>query len=626
MKPSHLFTLSALGAALLGISTGAAADDTTLAPVVVTATRTPVTADDTLAAVTVISRAQIDTSGARDVGDLLRYYGGLNVPRYGGIGQLTSVSVRGASSDQTLVMVDGVAITEGSLGGANVQNLRPEDIDHIEIVGGPRSSLYGSSAIGGVINIITRRGGDSGTAVSLTAGGEGTLAGNVRNTISTDTSSATVSLGSFSTRGYAQFPDDGADRGYKNNDASMDLNYHKDDLTLRGRLQQNTGTDQYLGQPAPNYNTNAPVDQDFINTLGMFEASLQASENYKTTLRLSSYRDEINQNQLASVLDAGDPALFLNEKDFVHTRRNQADWQNDYNLPGNNLVTIGGTYTVEKVSGLSDGLGGEHVQHNTAVYIQDQWAWQAFSAQLAARQEHNEQFGKHATGELALGYAINKSNRLYATVGTGFRAPLANQLYGAFGANPNLQPELSVNREVGTKHELGDWTLGSAFFANDVKDLIASNSSTGFTYENVQQARFRGVELNAGFHHGGWSWLGKANYTSAINADTRAQLQRQPRRGANSSLDYQFETWSVGTEVAAQSMSAVGYAGPLPGYAVYNAHAAVALAKGVKLKLNLDNITNKRYGMEANGTLTDGNPEIYIAQPRLLSATLDVKF
>lgn len=622
MKPLYPFALTALAAALL--ATGARADDaaapsidpnaTELSPVVVTATRTPVTANDALAAVTVISHDQITQSGARDVGDLLSQFANVDVVRSGPLGQQTSIFMRGSSSTQTLVMVDGVRMNTGTSGEASIQNLRPEDIDHIEVVGGAGSTLYGADAIGGVINIITRTPNGKATDIDLTAGGERTVAGSVRQNFQADAFSGALNYGGMNTHGYPIFADADDRSGYRNTDGGGELDYHKDDLTVRGHFQVNAGEVGYL-------DFGAPVTQDFLDSLGTVETKFQVTPTYLTTLRLSFFHDHLNQNQ-------DDPYAFPTAYDFIYSTRRQADWQNDYTLPNNNLVTIGGTYKTEKVDELSYGSAYDQELGSTAGYIQDQFQAGHFSAQVGGRLEHDILFGQHETANLALGWAFDKANRVYASGGSAFRAPVGDELFNpGNGGNPLLQPEHSLNNEVGFHHEDSLLSLNADVYDNHVHNLITYDPNSGELF-NVDRTRLHGAELALGLHGQGWSWQNQAAYVRPEDEDTGQDLKRVPRRTLTSTLDGNWDRYSAGINVKAASESGNSAYDTivLPGYAVYGLHAGVKTGKHTTIRVNVDNLANKHYGQAASGLLADGDTRYYQAQPRLVSLTLNTSF
>jgi len=636
MKAHYLFTLTSLAAALLGLQQSAFADDTTdmtLSPVVVTATRTPVTADDTLASVTVINHDQIAESGARDVGDLLNYYAGVNVAREGGIGQQpTSIFLRGANSDQTLVLLDGVRMNDRTSGEADIQNISLATIDHIEIVKGPDSTLYGADAIGGVINIITRKASDTSTTLDLGAGTEHTQSADLRQNFSTDALSGSVNVGGIRTDGYPVFADSTVDNAYKNNNAGVNLNYQKNDLTLRGNFQSNTGNVQYYDD-----GTGASPAQRFSNTLGTVSATYKVSDYYQTTLRFSSFHDFNRQEQPEAVTEGAcvyPGQLYCSNiptaNDSANNTRREVDWQNDYVLPANNLVTLGGTWSEEKVDELSYGNTYDEAMSNTAAYLQDQFQHGAFSAQAGGRVQHDSVYGQHESGDLSLGWAFDKANRVYATLDTAFHAPTSDELYGP-DANPELKPEQSLNRELGYRHDDGFLSVQAAVYNNDVKDLIETvvvdpvNSISRDV--NVDVAHLRGGELSLGLHQGGWSWQNQASYTRAINAVTEQELTRRPREQLSSNLDYHTGRYNAGGTVVARGQSYDFSQYVIPGSAVLNLHAGMTVNRNLSLKLNLDNVANTHYALVSDYNVADNYAqESVVAQPRLVSVSARLTF
>lgn len=573
-----------------------------LMPVVtVTATRTPKLADETLASVIVIDREALESSSGMDLGEVIRFHSGIDIVRAGGAGQQTSIFMRGANSNQTLVMIDGVQVNPGTASIANIQNLRPDNVDRVEIVKGPRSSLYGSQAIGGVINIITKPSEKTATHVELGGGDNNTAFGNFRQSIRMGKLSASVNAGGIYTDGYPVFLESNEPRGHTNKESGADIGFQADNFSIRTRYQQNKGTTEYL--------SGAPVDQEFLNDLGLIEATYKASERISATLRLSNVRDEIDQNQ---------------SDDFAHTDRREADLKLDMAFPGNQLLTIGSTYTDSDVSAVIYGSGYASVVNNHAVYIQDQLQHGAFSLLVAGRHENHEAYGEHSTGELSVGYALNANNRIRASASTGYRTPDGNQLFG-FGGDPALEPEEAENLEIGSTHTFGNWQLGTAIFRNEVKNLIDFVEIGPWIYQlqNISSSRLEGAELSLNWQEANWSWKNQAGYTRAIDRDTEENLPRRPRQSFSSQLEFRQDRYSVGGTLLAKSHSKNSAFDDirLPGHAVLNVHASVKLDQNVKVRLNVENVTDKEYGLSANGA--DG---IYVSQPLTASASLILDF
>ena len=214
--------------------------------VVVTATRTSLAADKVSAPIIVIDRATIERSMATDLADLLKFHAGLDIARNGGPGQPTSVFIRGTESNHTLVMIDGVKINPGTAGGAALQQISPEMVERIEIVKGPRSSLYGSEAIGGVINIITLRKAQSGVSASLGAGRYATRDASFDGRISGESGSMGASVSWMETDGFPVQTDTDLDRGHDNRTANVFGELNLGEVLLSVRHWEAQGNTEYL--------------------------------------------------------------------------------------------------------------------------------------------------------------------------------------------------------------------------------------------------------------------------------------------------------------------------------------------------------------------------------------------
>jgi len=289
--------------------------------IVVTATRAETTLTDTIVPVTVIGRDRIEQSLATDLAELLRFEAGLDVGRNGGPGQATSIFMRGTESNHTLVLVDGVRINPGTIGSAALQHIDPEVIERIEIVRGSRSSLYGTDAIGGVINIITRRA----TANYVEAGGGtgsyGTQTGFLSGGMKASDSEFGLTVNWQATDGYAISPLSDIERGYDNLSANVygRRSFDIGDLTLRH--WRASGNVEYLDF------FQSPLDQDYVNSSSAIELDTALGETARSKLIISYIIDEIEQNQ---------------GEDFVRSERTAVDWQ--YSVDAGEHALAAGLY------------------------------------------------------------------------------------------------------------------------------------------------------------------------------------------------------------------------------------------------------------------------------------------
>ncbi|MGB5347760.1 MAG: TonB-dependent receptor plug domain-containing protein, partial [Woeseia sp.] len=291
----------------------AAADDV----IVVTATRSERALQDVIVPVTVINREQIEQAAASDVAELLRFEAGLDIGRNGGPGQASSIFLRGTESNHTLVLVDGVRINPGTIGGAALQNIAPEVIERIEIVKGARSSLYGTDAIGGVINIITRRAGAGYAEAGAGTGSFATQSAYTSVGASGLAGEFGVTLNAQQTDGYAIRTDSDVQRGYDNLSANVYGSREFGAATVNLRHWRASGRSEYLDFFL------APIDQDYRNESSALEIATPLGERAASRLLLSYMIDEIDQNQ---------------SPDFVLSRRMALDWQYSINLPGHSLA------------------------------------------------------------------------------------------------------------------------------------------------------------------------------------------------------------------------------------------------------------------------------------------------
>jgi vitamin B12 transporter len=376
------------------------ANDSIYDPIVVTATRTSSSADQVLATSTVISRKEIIESQALSVADVLRTKTGIDIASNGGPGQTSSIFIRGAESDHTLIMIDGVKINPGTIGVSAIQNIPLSMVDRIEVIMGPRSTLYGSDALGGVIQIFTRQG---------------------------ETAEAGWKFGSFNTQelsanyhrkdGDIRFGIDlsGArtDGFPTRSDASEDSPYKNDSINLKlGNTFGNTDLDfHYLGSRGRTDYYDfflTPVSQDYTNSTTSVIARINAMENWVSKIKLSYFKDDIQQRQ---------------STDYLKTSRYELDWQNDIVIGEANLVTAGIQSYRENAESLSFGTGFDEDTDIVGIYVQDQFELGANQVTAGLRYTDHSSFDGKPTGELSYGYQASQATKLIASFATGFRAP-----------------------------------------------------------------------------------------------------------------------------------------------------------------------------------------------------------
>ena len=572
------FTLRPCAASLLFISGVAVAAEQ---PIIVTATRTAQIADESLAPVIVIDRDQIERSQAVDVADLLREHAGLDIARNGGPGQPTSLFIRGTESNHVLVMVDGVKINPGTIGGAALQNIDPDLVERIEIVEGPRSTLYGSDAVGGVINIITRRAaaGLSGSAY-IGAGNYDTYKAGAGMHKGADDYRAGVDAGYTDSAGFPSQAASDIASGYHN--LSLNLYGSKRFGSTNVELShwQAGGTSDYLDFSL------VPISEDFANRVTALKLDAAPSDNWTATLRLSQAVDNIDQNE---------------SSDFAHTRRDTIDWQNDLQLDPKQLLTAGLYFAREHTSSSVFGSAFADDSNVKALYAQDDVSSGARRVLLAARYTDHDAFGGHTTWDAEYGYHFSPRTRFSAAVGTAFRAPDATDRFG-FGGDPNLQPETSRNIELGLHHQLASrQSLALSMFDNRIKNLIEYDIASN-KLMNIGRARIRGIEASYDIQTRPWGARIEAIAQNPHDEVNDEPLARRAKRTLTVSLFYDAGRYRVGAD-----WLATGKRKDSPFSDVYNAGyglltltAQTHLSKEWTLQGRLENVTDQSY------TLADG--------------------
>ncbi len=564
--------------------------------VVVTATRTAQTADASMASVQVITRDDIERAQANDVAELLRFFAGVDIGRNGGPGQATSVFIRGAESNHTLLLIDGVKANDATVGGAAWQNIDPSLIDHIEIVRGPRSSLYGSEAIGGVVQIFTRKpskGVSEGGSFGL--GSNNTVRGDARLSGSQGKVRGSVALSFQNTDGFQTLISQTGDRGYNNKTVNVDVGVDLGAVDVAFSTWATQGkTEYYAGFPP----FISPADQDFRNQVSALTLSATPVDNWNSRLKLSFAEDRISQNQSSDVAD---------------TERWAADWQNDIQLGEAQLLTVGAYAANENVDSVSFGTVVNKDKNITAFFGQDQVTLGQVSLLLASRYTDDEIFGTETTWNTTLGYRFTDSTSVYASAGTGYKAPSFFDLFG-FGGNAGLNPEKSTNYEVGIKHRISAGNQVSVTaFQNEIDDLINFVDPDGFAGPipgqniNIDKARIRGVEVEYHYALGRWSGYVSGTYQNPEDRATNDQLARRAKKSLTATLDYRTGPYQFGGRFLAtgEREDSAFNTTVLGGYGVLDLNASKKINPNLTVRGRLENAFDKDY-QTAGGFKTQG--------------------
>ena len=597
----------AIGLALASLSTTVAAQDRTatdLDDVVVTATRTASTTDASLAAVEVIDRTEIQRSQARSLQDLLRGRAGIDLANQGGLGKVSTLFLRGTESDHTLFLIDGVRVGSATSGLTALQDLPLEMIDRIEIVRGPRSSLYGSEAIGGVIQVFTR-GARQGVHTRFHAGagshrlrelgggldiggdafGDGSMwLGLDASHQSSDGIDACRGVGAPVFAGCGMDDPDPDRDGYENHSVSLRTGFDAGNgWSGDARVLRSEGLNEYDADPAWGLPDRSRTLQQVVG------GQLRRDTGGRLALRLGAGRNiDRSDNDLA-----GTPA------DRFATRRDSATLQADIRLAEAQLLTLGADWSRDSGGVDSTSASFEEQRANRAAFAQYQGSFGRHDLQLSMRHDDNDQFGGRDTGSVAWGMDLAQGLRLTASHGTAFKAPTFNELYYPYYGNPTLRPETSRSTELGIARRADDWHWRLDAYQTVIEDLIVYDPHL-FVANNIEHGRIRGVELTGGTTLAGWDLSLQATLLDPRNGSAGLDgklLPRRSRRSARLDADRTFGGWRVGGSLVAKGerYDDAGNTLRLPGHATVDLRLERDLGRAWTVQAGIRNALDRSY-------------------------------
>lgn len=480
------------------------------------------TIDDSVTSVTVLTREHLSKSPAVDLPAFLRTQPGVSIQQNGGQGSNSTVALRGTSAAQTLVVIDGVRVSSATTGAANLANIPLDNIERIEIIRGPRSAIYGSDAIGGVVYIFTKQGVNCPegrtSCATLTAGVQTPFGGYLDGQVEgrTDTG-LTYNFGGriFGTEGYNfTYPTPGP---WGVNEPDKDGFVQG---SLRGRVAQSfdwgtlTATGTYSRGLAEFDNSPGFENLNFSEVAALSVAGdVYHDASWKSHLEATfgmdkskTYRDDVPGFQ-ASEFDTYRYGLLGSTTKTFDTG------------PIFHTLVVGGEIYREQVRSTVD--FDQDARDLLAGYVQYQADSGPWTLALAGRVDHNSQFGTEPTYNVGLGYRATDWLKLRASYGTGFRTPTFNDLYYPGFSNPDLNPETSQTVEVGATFTPWDGTsLDIAAYHTRIDDMIAYDPARWNVY-NINQAEISGIEVALSLTSSRISSLSPAPLTSSTPSTSR---------------------------------------------------------------------------------------------------------
>lgn len=526
--------------------------------IVVTATKTEQPQAEVASSITVITAEDLKKTGKTAVLEALRQVPGLDVVQSGGVGELSSIFIRGANSEHTLVMIDGVEMNDpiSPSRSYNFAHLTADNIERIEVVRGPQSTLYGSDALGGVIQIITKKGVG---APKFFLSGEGGTYHSFRKaaglTGGTKWLNYSLGISRFDTEGFSAASENYGNTerdGYGNTSLSARLGFtplENLDINLVTRyIQARTDIDQKGGEGGDDLNSTSVSKQLFLRTQavlslvnGKWEQKLGFSLNHQ-------HRDHQNDKDSLYPYDSS--------KSFYEAQMVKIDWQHNFYFHKTNTLTIGIEYEEEKGEseylwqsawGEGESIFPKKRAHTTGFYLQDGIkGGERFFVTLGLRVDTHARFGRVTTYRIAPAYIFKTETKVKATYGTGFKAPTLYQLYApatiwAPIGNENLRPEKSKGWDFGIEQyfSMDRLILGASYFQNDFEDLIQYDWMRG--YVNIVKAGTKGREVFFSVSPiEDLTIRGSYTYTETENKETGERLLRRPKHKGTLNLNYCF--------------------------------------------------------------------------------------
>lgn len=587
----------------MGFSPVIFAEDTTnatqLDPIVITATRSEEKIKNVPARISIIEPQILEQSPIAELPHLLMSDASIDMMQYGGYGQAASIFTRGTNSTHTLVLRDGVRLNTGSAGSASLAFIDTTDIKQIEVLKGPASVLYGTDAIGGVVQLISKTPEKTGAFITGEIGEQNTyksvvgadLAENgfyaqIRGqrlesdgTQVTDFKNANVKTGSYDQKGF-----------------STKIGVEKEQYAASVDYSQNQGNSVYVQSiQDANYTLLGlkNVSQDFKNEIINIKGRVNINDNVSVNARLSQFKDDLEQNQ---------------SHDAIYNTTKEAELYSKWQFtPKQNILA--GVATRNIKSDVLSGTAPYEVDYNkevdsTGYFVQHQYQSNKLHTQLGLRVEDHETFGTHTVGQAAVRYQVLPTTSIYTNIGTAFRAPTNNDLYALnWGGNPNLKSEESVSYEIGLDQKITDQlSLEFSAYRNEVDDLITFVTDP-VTYEgrlyNVKKATFTGGEFNLNWVNDELFTHLSYAYVQPKDKETDQDLSRRSRQSLTLTAGLQNEVYGISTSLYAKSRPKNS---AISGYATVDVNAFWNVNPNIKLFTNIQNIGDVQYETTAYGS------------------------
>ncbi|WP_151747253.1 TonB-dependent receptor plug domain-containing protein [Acinetobacter lactucae] len=567
----------------MGFSPVIFAEDTTnatqLDPIVVTASKSAEKASEVPARISVIDEKTIGQNPLLNVSDIIQRDPSVYIKQSGGLGQISEISLRGTKSVHTLVLKDGARLnSQNELGPLYPAFLDTTDVQQIEILKGPASVQYGSDAIGGVVQLISKKPEKTGAELTGVYGENNTYKAIVNANLVTDQGFyAQVGgqrLESDGTRIFESQPEN-EKAGYDQKGYHAKIGFLQENLIdASASISENKGTNVFSND----YITNT-AQRQFENRV------------IKTKVAYNILPDLIINAHYANVQDKQNVPAYGS---YYNTENNESDLNLKWKFTPNQNILVGATYNDANYKSNTI-LNSDKSVNSTGYYLQHQLKNDLFDTQVGVRLEDNQRFGTHTVGQGAIRYHFLPNASVYANIGSAFRAPTLNELYSQWGGNENLAPEESTSYEMGINYDLtSNVSTNFSIYHTKIKDLIASNAGSN---TNIAEANFTGGEAGIKWRQDDLFLSTEYAYVKTENEKDNTEIAYRPRQTLTISTGLENAIYGISASLIARSKSYADSANSMrvQGYATVDLNAYWNIIPNIKVFTNIQNVGDVQY-------------------------------
>lgn len=551
--------------------------------ILVTASRSQQDSYLALSSNQIITRAEIEKLQVTSVGDILKTVAGITVANQGDAGQSTSIYTRGTNSNHTLVLIDGVRVGSATLGTVNLSAISPQQIERIEIVKGPRAALWGSDAIGGVIQLFTKRYGNGEGQVSIGTGSNGLLQGSASIGFGNNNHQYTVNVTKQKADGFNAYTSD-PNNPYDINEPDED-GYSRQSVSLSGQSQLNDAfAVNIVGryeQSDSDYDASypdSPCWDDPSKACPSYYANQTDADNYHLKVA-GQYNIDALSLELTLAKSQDQAATHGNgikkgDADEIATNRDQVSVVGNYQFSQQTGLTFGGDWYKESVSTNTDkvswvpGFQAWAVDERKvkALFVQGRHQIDDFVFELAGRRDKIEKldlspekvdqlastYDSESTYNASIGYQLSQQWLISVNSGTGFKAPTFNDLYWPGSGNPALNPESSTTHELLVRRQAQNSNMEISVYDTDVEDLIAWSPNEFGLWQpaNINQATMKGIDLSYSRAFDNFDYQVALAYVDSEDGATGDELLRRPKFTADYVFNYNWQQWQFGAVIS----------------------------------------------------------------------------